>query len=738
MSENDTDQPTARCPFSNPRELFADLADARRTEGLTFSETLNSYVVSRYDEIVEAVGRPEVYSSTATIPDPPPFILDIFKDRVPSRGTLLGIDNPDHDRLRASVSSFFVPRRLRRFEPMIRREAHAIIDTFVSRGEANLKSVFALPLPLKMITSIVGLDPERYLWIGQSLALFGGHPDLAHGTMEDKLQGILELHDYVREVIEERRTSRRDDLISHVWEMRDTGQVEMTDFEMLSMFPGLILAGHETTTNLLSTGLSHLLHTGQYEAAQQNDETRARAIEELLRYESAITGMRRKVLTPTQLGGTDLKPGDEVFLAYASGSRDETHFDNSGELDINRPIKDGHLGFGRGIHACLGAPLARLLLGIEFAVIAERLPGLQLAVPYEDIEYLPVGEGRGVVGLPVAWDVRLASVVHAGGDVTVPGTAATPDVHVIVEKVVPVADGIIEFSLRSPSEQTLLGWTPGAHIDVGVGENVYRQYSLCGDPHDTGRWQIAVLRENESRGGSLHLHDVVKAGDTLAVRGPRNHFVFEPARRMIFIAGGIGITPIRPMVRAAEAAGCDWTLIYLGHTRSTMAYQDELAAYGDRVVIWPGDERQRYDLSFLGREDPENLLIYCCGPERLINGVEEACGLHPIDTLRVERFAPMPLGDNAYENTEIEVVLDRSGKTLTVPPDRTVLEVVNEAGAGVVSTCQEGTCGTCEVRVLEGTPEHRDSVLTARERQDNDFMMVCVSRCTGRRLVLDL
>jgi ferredoxin-NADP reductase len=109
----------------------------------------------------------------------------------------------------------------------------------------------------------------------------------------------------------------------------------------------------------------------------------------------------------------------------------------------------------------------------------------------------------------VAWDVSRASVVHAGGDVTVPGTAATPDVHVIVEQVVPVAEGIIELSLRAPSEQTLLGWTPGAHIDVGVGENVYRQYSLCGDPHDSGRWQIAVLRENESRGGSLHLHVVV-------------------------------------------------------------------------------------------------------------------------------------------------------------------------------------------------------------------------------------
>ena len=113
-----------------------------------------------------------------------------------------------------------------------------------------------------------------------------------------------------------------------------------------------------------------------------------------------------------------------------------------------------------------------------------------------------------MAGLPVTWDVSRTSVVHAGGDVAVPGTAATPDVHVVVERVVPVADGIIEFILRSPSGQELLGWTPGAHIDVGVGENVYRQYSLCGDPHNTGQWQIAVLRENESRGGSLHLHEV--------------------------------------------------------------------------------------------------------------------------------------------------------------------------------------------------------------------------------------
>jgi cytochrome P450/ferredoxin-NADP reductase len=636
-----------------------------------------------------------------------------FEGHVPTRGTLLGLDNPDHDRLRLSVSSFFVPRRL--------------------------KTSFALPLPLKMITTIVGLAPERFIWVGESLAFFGGHPDLAHGTRDEQAQKLLELHAYISDVIEERRTVRRDDLISHVWNVRDSGEVEMTDFEMLSMFPGLILAGHETTTNLLSTGLSHLLHTGQYEAAQTNDESRAQAIEELLRYESAIMGMRRRVTAPTLLAGTALHPGDEVFLAYASGSRDEKHFSHPDELDIDRPIRDQHLGFGLGIHACLGAPLARLLLGIELSVIKERLPNLRLAVPYEQLEYLPVSEGRGLKELPVAWDVVPALMISEVAERVAPPSAVQTEAKLLVESKSKVAEGVAMLTLRVEDGESLPAWFPGAHIDVAVDEKTYRQYSLCGNPANRETWQISVLREPESRGGSIFLHGSVQAGDWLRVRGPRNHFSFQPSRRYIFIAGGIGITPIKPMVAAAAEAGSDWKLIYLGRARSSMAFVNEMRAYGDRVTVWPRNEHHKpFDLSFLSQENPDGLLIYCCGPERLLSAVETACASHPIDILRVERFAPQPLYELASVNLEIEVVLEKSGITLTVPPNRSILEVVNEAGAGVVSTCQEGTCGTCEVRVLEGEPEHRDSVLTASERAANEFMMICVSRCRGKRLVLDL
>lgn len=737
---SDIEATGVRCPFSNPRQVFNDLREARQAEGLTYSEVLNGWVVACYDDIVQALHQPDLYSSEATIPQMRSPYREMFEGHVPTRGTLLGINNPDHDRLRLSVSSFFVPRRLKRFAPLIRREANLLIDKFIANGQTNLKASFALPLPLKLITTIVGLDPERFIWVGESLAFFGGHPDLAYGTRDEQAQRLLELHAYVSQVIEERRTTRKDDLISHVWNVRDSGEVEMTDFEMLSMFPGLILAGHETTTNLLCTGLSHLLHSGQYDAAQTDDESRARAIEELLRYESAIMGMRRRVTASAVLAGTELHPGDEIFLAYASGSRDEKHFSQSDKLDINRPIRDQHLGFGRGIHACLGAPLARLLLGIELSVIKDRLPYLRLAVPYEELEYLPVSEGRGIRALPVAWDVVPTTMQPKEAERAASRSVVQTELQIVVESKTKVAEDVVMLTLSAEDGGSLPAWSPGAHIDVAINEKTYRQYSLCGDPAKPQTWQIAVLREPESRGGSLFLHDTVQAGDILLARGPRNHFSLQPSRRRyIFIAGGIGITPIKPMLAAAAEAGSDWKLIYLGRTRSSMAFLDELSAYGERVTIWPRNEHPKpFDLSFLSQENPDELLIYCCGPERLLDAVETACASHPIDTLRVERFAPQASLDLASVNLEIELVLEKSGLTLIVPPDRTILEVVNEAGAGVVSTCQEGTCGTCEVKVIEGEPEHRDSVLTASERAANEFIMICVSRCRGKRLVLDL
>ncbi|MEU0037259.1 PDR/VanB family oxidoreductase [Streptomyces sp. NPDC006333] len=296
-----------------------------------------------------------------------------------------------------------------------------------------------------------------------------------------------------------------------------------------------------------------------------------------------------------------------------------------------------------------------------------------------------------------------------------------------------VADGVVALTLRHSRGKELPGWEPGAHVDVVLGPGLERQYSLCGDPADHGAWRIAVLREPHGRGGSSHVHERVDVGDRVRVRGPRNHFALTPAPRYRFVAGGIGITPILPMLAAAQAAGAEWTLLYGGRTRGSMAFVRELSRYGDRVTIAPQDESGLLDLDSVLSDIPGGTLVYCCGPGPLLDAVQERC---PTGLLHVERFTPK--AQEPGSDGEFEVVLARSGRTLTVPADVSVLDTVRGAGVEVLFSCAEGTCGTCETDVLEGTPDHRDSVLTDAERAAGETMLICVSRCRGKRLVLDL
>ncbi|MCX5267661.1 PDR/VanB family oxidoreductase [Streptomyces sp. NBC_00199] len=308
-----------------------------------------------------------------------------------------------------------------------------------------------------------------------------------------------------------------------------------------------------------------------------------------------------------------------------------------------------------------------------------------------------------------------------------------PEVELVVARRVFAADGVLALTLRHPLGEPLAAWEPGAHVDVVLGPGLERQYSLCGDPADRSAWRIAVLREPAGRGGSAHVHEEVRQGDKVRVRGPRNHFALRPAARYRFIAGGIGITPVLPMLAAAEAAGAEWRLLYGGRTRESMAFVQELARYGERVTVAPQDETGLLDLASVLDELPADALVYCCGPGPLLDAVEERC---PAGALHVERFQAKerPAGTDV----EFEVELAQSGRTVTVAPGVSVLDAVRAAGVEVLFSCTEGTCGTCETDVLEGVPEHRDSVLTAEEREAGETMMICVSRCRGRKLVLDL
>jgi ferredoxin-NADP reductase len=311
------------------------------------------------------------------------------------------------------------------------------------------------------------------------------------------------------------------------------------------------------------------------------------------------------------------------------------------------------------------------------------------------------------------------------------------ELDLVVDRKEVIAAGVVRVILHDPAGGDLPAWEPGAHIDLGLGDNLVRQYSLCGDRQDPSAYQVAVLREPDGRGGSAYVHDVLARGQHVSVRGPRNNFPLIDSDRYLFIAGGIGVTPFIPMVASAESRGADWRLVYGGRSRASMAFSDETAAaYPGKVDICPEDECGLLELRALLADPTPGLAVYCCGPGPLLNAVEERCSSWPAGVLRVERFMPKaPTADEPWRAFEVE--LAQSGRTLRVPPDRSILDVLEDAGVYVLSSCRDGTCGTCETAVLDGVPDHRDSVLTESEQGANDAMMICVSRARSARLVLD-
>ncbi|MCA1218182.1 PDR/VanB family oxidoreductase [Streptomyces sp. 8L] len=327
--------------------------------------------------------------------------------------------------------------------------------------------------------------------------------------------------------------------------------------------------------------------------------------------------------------------------------------------------------------------------------------------------------------------------------------AEEPRHELLVHRMTREAEGVLSVELSDPGGKPLPPWEPGAHLDIRLGEHL-RQYSLCGDPADAFAYRVAILDEPSSRGGSRYAHTVLRPGDTVTVTGPRNHFALEEAPAYVFVAGGIGITPILAMARAASRRGVPYTLVHGGRTRTSMAFGAELAELarlaedgglsghrGGSVVRHPQDEKGHIDLDAALSDLPPGALVYCCGPEPLLAAVEALC---PPGRLRVERFSAPAAGKprGGSGDTAFEVECRASGVTVGVDASTSVLDAVRAAGIAVASSCEEGICGTCETRVLAGVPDHRDLLLSDGEHAAGATMMICVSRCASDRLVLDL
>ena len=299
---------------------------------------------------------------------------------------------------------------------------------------------------------------------------------------------------------------------------------------------------------------------------------------------------------------------------------------------------------------------------------------------------------------------------------------------------------VIALTLVAPGGGTLPRWRPGAHVDLHLPSGRVRQYSLCGDPAVTDAYRIAVRRIPTGGGGSLEMHDEVAVGTTLTTSGPRNAFPLavpgygSPTRRLRFIAGGIGITPILPMLAEAQRLGVEWSMAYAGRTRDSLPFLDELDPFGDRVEVRTDDESGVPSVKELLGDCPDGTTVYACGPAPALTAIRaELAGRDDVE-LHFERFAAAPVVDGHA----FTVSIGSSGASLRVGAEETLLTALNKSGVHAPYSCQQGFCGTCRIRVLAGPVEHRDTLLTEPEREAG-MMLICISRAAGdTELVLDL
>ncbi|MEH3139974.1 MAG: PDR/VanB family oxidoreductase [Mycobacterium kyogaense] len=355
----------------------------------------------------------------------------------------------------------------------------------------------------------------------------------------------------------------------------------------------------------------------------------------------------------------------------------------------------------------------------------------------------PSASGRSrhdpVLALAGAGFARLFSVT-ATRRIRPPTSQGRPTLTLTVRgrRVVAHDQDVVELTLGAADGGALPRWYPGAHLDMHLPSGRIRQYSLCGDPADSGEYRIAVRRIPDGGGGSIECHDGLPVGATVRTHGPRNAFPLtvpghgSPTRRVRFIAGGIGITPILPMLRAVRHLGVEWSMVYTGRSRDSLPFLDEVAAFGAAVDVRTDDTHGLPSAATLLGGCPVGTAVYACGPAPMLTAVRAALVDRGDVELHFERFAAPPVQDG----TPFEVSVASTGTTCTVGAQETLLTALQRAGIAAPYSCQQGFCGTCRVRVLAGEVDHRDTLLTDPERAAA-MMLTCVSRGRGP-ITLDL
>lgn len=752
------------CPFSRTAAEFdpfdapyqADPAEALRWSReqlpVFFSEKLGYWVVSRYEDI-KAVFRDNILYSPCIalekITPAPPEAMEVLKSYgYQLNRTMVNEDEPAHMERRRVLMDHFLPENLEAKQDMVRRLTREKMDQFIDSGRVDLVDALLYEVPLNVALHFLGV-PEDEIAVFKTFSV--AHSVNTWGRPTDEQQiavahSVGQFWQYAGKIIE--RMKQEPDGTGWMHEtIRKNAQMPdvVTDSYVHSMMMAIIVAAHETTSlasaNMFRTLLSH---RQAWDDICDDPSLIPNAVEECLRYAGSIVAWRRQVTAPARLAGVALPAGAKLLIVQASGNQDERHFEDGDKFDIYRDNAVDHLTFGYGSHQCMGKNIGRMEMRIFLEEFTRRLPHLKLCE--QTFSHVPSTSFRGPEEVWVAWDPagnperRAPSLSRCERHFPV-GPPLRRDIarKVKVAAVRREAKGVVGLTLVDARGRALPKWSAGAHVELVAG-GYDRKYSLCGKPGNGG-YDLAILREDNGRGGSAHIHDAVKEGMELRLRGPHNLFrLDEDAEQHVLVAGGIGITPIIAMADRLKALGKSYHVHYCGRSRQTMAFVDRLERdHGSCLTIHAGNEGQRADLQQIVNGLPPGGQIYVCGPQRLIAALEQLTAHLPGGSFHFEFFAAGSAGLDPAGESGFEVDLADSGLKITVAADETLLDAILATGIDVACDCREGLCGSCEVVVLEGEIDHRDMVLTRTERAENRRMMSCCSRsANGGKLKLAL
>lgn len=680
------------------------------------------YALPRYAEVASVLRQPKRYISSRGVS------LNERTNRM-LVGSTLNSDPPEHDATRAITSAPLLPGALEAITPRIRAAADGLVAELARRGRFDAVADFAQYLPVTIVAELVGLpDTARQkmlTWASATFNLFGPENGRAQAAFEDlrDLKAFLDKH------------GTPDKLKPGGWAARifEVGAERGIPFEQCAqLMRDYINPSLDTTISSTGQAIKFFADApDQWALVRQRPELIPNAVEEVVRLASPIRAFTRFVAEDSEIAGVPVPQGSRVMVMYASANRDERKFADPDRFDVTRDVHD-HLGFGSGVHMCMGMHLARLEIVSLLQSLARRVKTLRLAGE-------PVVAMNNTIRAYASLPVEVEADDAAQGDARAAAPAENDTLRVRVATRRLVAQDIVALELESADGSPLPPFEPGAHVDVQLGADLLRQYSISNDPAQRDRYRLGVLLDPNSRGGSAAVHAGCPVGQVLQIGRPRNQFPLQlDAAHTLLFAGGIGITPILAMAHALHAAGRSFELHYCGRSAARLAFLDELKAFGDRVQLHLDDGPASQQLAIdtvLASPGPDRHL-YVCGPNGFmdfVTGAAHRLGWND-DTVHLERFGAEVNTDGA----PFTVVAARSQVTFEVQPGERIADKLIAHGIPVRMSCQSGVCGTCVTTVIDGMPDHRDHVQTPAEKAANRTITVCCSRSKTRRLVLDL